>query len=160
MKSCYKSKAGFDHIFKIIWPNGRYVQFSAQSCQKKFRWITTLYNFKFDTNVKVSIGLLHATITSHAVSTAQRVLEYHGSCSITCQYVLSRVSCNNILMLQCSDYFKKIWFFFQLGSSLVVWFASRSFWSSTWPFPFPEIFFKGFSCRGFRMQLHQMSYPC
>eukprot|EP00112_Aurelia_sp_Birch-Aquarium-sp1_P012062 Seg2531.3 transcript_id=Seg2531.3/GoldUCD/mRNA.D3Y31 product="hypothetical protein" protein_id=Seg2531.3/GoldUCD/D3Y31 len=63
INSCYESQAGFDHIFTIRCPYGKFVKFSASSCRKKFIWLDILFRNKFNTNVQ---GVVRSKVISQS----------------------------------------------------------------------------------------------
>ena len=53
IKSCFQPVANYDHLFSIGFNDGRVVRFSASSCEKKSKWVSLLYKYRFNGNIEV-----------------------------------------------------------------------------------------------------------
>lgn len=51
IKSCFQPQANFDHVFVIEFNDGKVVRFSAPSCEKKFKWVSLLHKYRFNSNI-------------------------------------------------------------------------------------------------------------
>ena len=92
--------------------------------------------------IQVVFGLPRGLFTFLRYSSRAFLVGVSGCSRIRCPSHASLLALSISLKMACISFWRRV-----------------LCWSSSWPFPFPEIFFKGSSCWGFRMQSHQMSWP-